>query len=48
VLSVMGELRFKILDQRHNQKVGALSNNNFDFVVIYVCVENFNLLLLVQ
>jgi hypothetical protein len=48
VLSVMGEMHFKILDQRHNQKVGTLSNNNFDFVVVYVCVENFNLLLLVQ
>jgi len=48
VLSVMGEQHFKILDQRHNQKVGTLSNNNFDFVVLYVCVENFNSLLLVQ
>jgi len=46
----MGELHFKILDQRHNQKIGTIINNNFDFIVVYVrvCVENFNLLLLVQ
>jgi len=48
VLSVTGDLLFKILDQRHNQKVDTLSHNNFDFVVMCVCVENFNLLLLVQ
>jgi len=44
----MGELYFEILVHRHNQKGGTLSNNSFDFVVVYVRVENFNLLLLVQ
>jgi hypothetical protein len=34
----MGELHFKILDQRHNQKVCTLSDKNFGFVVVYVCV----------